>query len=140
MMSLVIMYNRCDPKVKFLEYGHLRTGIYKMSINNFYVGVLMNFAYGNIKPYGSVSLGASQFHLKKTDVNDSWRFSVAPAFGSKFFFNDVLGLRLQVRLFLPMEFTDEKIFVGSDTENSQNDFGIPVIQADLTAGLFVVIK
>ncbi len=91
---------------------------------------MLELAYGEVKPFIALSFGATRFHLKDLDISDSWRFSVAPVFGTKIYFNDVVGLRLQGRLLLPMEFTDAKIFIHSD-EKANKDFNIPIVQGDL---------
>jgi len=139
-ISFQLLYNRCDPNVKFIEYGELKSGTFKMSIENIHTGLLMNFAYGSFKPYGSLTFGATRYHLKDLDVTDSWRFSIAPAFGTKIFINDIVGLKLQARLIVPMEFTDAKIFIETNKEDKVSNFGIPIVHADFTAGIFFVLK
>ncbi len=139
-IKIETIYNRCDTKVEFLEYNYLNKGTYKMLVENFHVGAMLELAYGNVKPYVALSLGATRFHLKDISEADSWRFSVAPAFGTKFFFNDIVGMRLQARLILPMEFSDAQIFINSEEDKEIRNFRIPIVQADITAGIFVVLK
>ena len=59
---------------------------------------------GKAFPFGSFTLGATRYATSIQGADDSWRFSVAPGLGVKFYPGGRLSLRLHARL--PLTLTE----------------------------------
>ena len=92
---------------------------------------------GNILPYGSASLGTAVFTVKDAygdlSSGSKWMLAATLAAGVKFHLGEVLGLRLQARMGLPMYFNG--LYLG--TGGAGASLRVPMIQFDFSAGVFL---
>jgi hypothetical protein len=143
-----LMYNRTDTRVQF----HNRGGIsepFDISIEYFHVGGLQQVDIGSdvIVPFGNLSMGATRLNIKNQvdfedtgqpqTYGDAWAFSVALAGGAKILLHERIGIRLQARLGAPMLFRGLSLGVGTGGVSSGASFRIPLVQLDLSAGVFI---
>ena len=89
-------------------------------------------------PYGSFGLGASRFNMPELP-NDTWRFAVTGSLGMKYFFSDLIGIKAQARLLLPLYFNGIGfgcgIGPGGASCGGGAGFGSEIIQGDFTGGV-----
>ena len=135
------MYNRTDTR---MDYYYLGTAEPIDMLSEYYhIGGLRQMGTGNIKPFGAVSLGATRFHLKQTtgDLQQStqWAMSLALGGGAKILIGERLGVRLQARLGMPMQFSGLWLGAGTGGASAGAGFRIPIVQFDLSAGLILRI-
>jgi hypothetical protein len=142
---LELMYNRTDTRVQYY-----RTQPFDISIEYFHIGGLQQLDIGSemIAPFGSFTLGPTRFNIKdQVDLEegsgtnyysgDAWALSVALAGGAKIFLHERIGIRLQARLGMPMLFNGLYLGVGTGGVSSGASFRVPIVQFDLSAGVFL---
>jgi hypothetical protein len=139
-----LMYNRTDTRVQYY-----RSQPFDISIEYFHIGGLQQLDIGSdmIAPFGNFTLGPTRFNIKnRVDLEgdgsnyysgDAWALSVALAGGAKIFLHERLGIRLQARLSMPMLFNGLYLGVGTGGVSSGASFRVPLVQFDLSAGLFL---
>lgn len=145
-----LMYNRTDTKVQYFDrFGASQP--FDISIEYFHVGGLQQVDVGSemIAPFGNFTLGPTRFNIKnQVDLEgdgsnyysgDAWALSVALAGGAKIFLHERIGIRLQARLGMPMLFNGLYLGVGTGGVSSGASFRVPLVQFDLTAGVFIRI-
>ena len=115
---------------------------FDLAINYFQIGSVKEFMQDDIRPFGSLTIGAVWFDPKDI-VTDQWFFSVTLGGGVKIFLTDRVGIRLQGRLLLPLVFSGAGLYAGIGTGGVSTGAGFsswaPVVQGDLTGGLIIVI-
>ncbi len=147
---LELMYNRTDTRVQYFD----RLGAsepFDLSIEYYHVGGLQQVDIGNekIAPFGVFTLGATRFNIKnQVDLDgdgsnyysgDAWAFSIALAGGAKIYLHERIGIRLQARLGMPMLFNGLYLGVGTGGASGGFSFHVPLVQFDLSAGIFLRI-
>jgi hypothetical protein len=145
-----LMYNRTDTRVQYFAPGPGGIGQpIDVSIEYFHVGGLQQLDVGSdvLVPFGVVTLGVTRLNIKnRIDLEgdgtnyysgDTWAFSAALAGGAKILLHDRIGLRLQARLGMPMLFNGLYLGVGTGGVSSGASFRVPLVQFDLTAGIFL---
>jgi len=147
-MFIEFMYNRTDTRVQYYSRGGIGQP-FDISIEYFHVGGLQQVDVGSdvIAPFGVFTLGPTRFNLKQavdfedtgTPViyDDAWAFSIALAGGAKIFLAERIGIRLQARLGMPMLFNGLYVGVGTGGVSSGASFHVPLVQFDLSAGVFL---
>jgi hypothetical protein len=115
---------------------------FDLAINYFQVGSVKEFMHDDIRPFGSLTLGAVWFDPKNT-VSDQWFFSISLGGGLKYYFTDRIGIRLQGRLLLPMVFSGVGLYAGIGTGGVSTGAGLsswaPIVQGDITGGVIIVL-
>jgi opacity protein-like surface antigen len=149
--QLEFNYTRQDTRLELKYYqGNPDEGILpgqKVSITDLLVeyyqigGVNQFITPGsNLVPYGMFTLGATRFHPKNSSyTEDKWMFAVTLGGGVKIFVREKIGLRLQGRLLLPINWGGAGIWFGSGGPQVGVSGGSSVLQGDLSAGLFFVL-
>jgi hypothetical protein len=114
-----------------------------LSIQYFQIGSIYQIPKGKAQPFIGLLLGAVLFHPSGTaqglDLNDQWNFAVSLNGGVKIYMSDKFGIRLQGRLLLPMYFTSGSMYVGTGGAGVAVGAGIPVVQGDVGAGVFLCL-
>jgi len=143
-----LMYNRTDTRV---QYNRASTQPFDLSIEYYHVGGLQQVDVGSdvLLPFGVFTLGGTRFNIKdQVDLEgdgsnyysgDAWAFSIALAGGAKIFLHERIGIRLQARLGMPMLFNGLYLGVGTGGVSSGASFRVPLVNFDLSAGLFIRI-
>jgi hypothetical protein len=101
------------------------------------IGFQKELTTGQIRPFASLSIGATVFDPHRSSSNE-WRFGSALAGGVKFIPSDHVGIRLQARLL--------STFAGTDTLVSCDLVGCTpglfqggILQTEFTAGVFLAL-
>ncbi|MEE9461670.1 MAG: outer membrane beta-barrel protein [Bacteroidales bacterium] len=143
-----LMYNRTDTRIQYFSRGGASDPL-DISIEYFHIGGLQQVDIGSdkIAPFGVFTLGPTRFNLKDPvdfdddgtpeSYGDAWAFSIALAGGAKIFLAERIGIRLQARLGMPMLFNGLYIGVGGGGASGGASFHVPLVQFDLTAGIFL---
>ncbi len=142
------MYNRNDTKFSYARNGIIGTTPTEMAVEYYQVGPLHQLdVHEKVKPFGIVTLGAVRFHPKEpmdldgdgsfVTISDAWRFGATIGAGVKLFLSDRIGIRLQARLLMPMEFNGLFVGIGSGGASGGASFRIPLIAGDFTGGLIL---
>lgn len=143
---LELMYNRNDTKFTYNRVGYSRATI-GLATEYYHIGIEKQVEVNEkVHPFGAFTLGATRFHPKDshdwngsgvTSLSDAWRFSTTFGGGVKIYLSERIGLRLQARLLLPMEFNGMFIGIGSGGSSAGASFRVPIVSGDFTAGLIL---
>ena len=137
---LELLYIRKDTRFDYYNYLDIiqRWEQYDLSVEYYHIGALKELKDGKVRPYGAFTLGFTRFHVKDANFYDAYRFSIAPGAGLKIYLTDNIGIRLQGRLLLPLEFYGLGLFYSSSSGmHTTASFSVPVVQGDFTGGIFL---
>ncbi len=132
-----LSYRRNDPELNYIN--RLQQPAQTNSTDVHYMaGVMQEFTKGMIRPYGIISLGLSRYRDKGVSNWKKWFFSTEFGIGTKIFFTDYLGLRLQAAVITPWDFEGGGMYwdIGGGTSANLN-FGIPIAHWDLSGGVII---
>jgi hypothetical protein len=137
-----------DNMVVEFEWNHTETALYWYDViaqENYSEDVIMNYyllgfnqevSDGPAVPFGVFNLGV--LNVKgESNWSENW-FTVGLGGGLKYYFSDRVGIRLQARLFLPMQFAGIGFGCGTGGCSSGASGYTSTIQGDFTGG--VVLK
>jgi len=113
-----------------------------MDIHYLQIGGIKYLERGNIEPFGAFTIGAAWFegyeNVDKTGGTDTVeRFAITLGGGVKIMPSDRIGLRLEARLLMPLYFAGIGLWAGTGGGGVSVGAGVPLLQADLTAGLVI---
>lgn len=140
-----LSYFRMDTKGKWYPNRHAlppyhRQKTVDMAMQYFQVGVVKTASVSKVKPFGSVSLGATWFDLKdNSTLNDLWAFSAVFGAGIRVDMSENLALRVQGRFMAPMYFSGLGVGIGTGGVSGGAYFGTYALQGDFSAGLIFKI-
>jgi hypothetical protein len=130
------MYNRLDSDLKLRAYN--RSGdehLFDLSTQYFQVGALREGSDGNVRPFGTFTMGTTVFDPKSPEYNSLWRFSIGLGGGVKAFVSDRIGIRLGARLLMPVYFSGGGLWCGTGGCSVGIGTGTAIAQGDFTGGL-----
>jgi len=112
----------------------------KINIHYFQLGAVHEINKGKAKPFMGFSMGAVLFHPGEStyrgySLEDTWRFAMSAVAGVKISLSEMVALRIQGRLFLPVYFSGGGLWVGTGGVSAGLSGGIPIVQGDVGAGL-----
>lgn len=133
-------WSRSDSKAHFRA---IRPGLqnrdFDVASNYFLLSGIKSVGSDKFKGFGGGALGAAWLDAKEPGVSDVWRFSFALQAGAKLYLSDLIGLRFQGRLLVPLHFQGGGIFCGIGTGGSNCGVSIgstsAIVQGDLSVGL-----
>lgn len=122
------------------RYNGLTEPLFDVGIHYFQAGAVYEFRQTKAQkafPFTSFSLGATLFSPVDSDFSEEWRFSVTFGGGGKFYISDRVGLRVQARMLLPLNFNSVGMWCGSGGCSAGVSSWATLLQADFTGGIFV---
>lgn len=112
-----------------------------ISANYYWLGFLKEFMEGPVVPFGIFNIGVSNFKNTGGGGQNTTALAVGFGAGIKYFMNDKFGLRLQARLYSPMQFAGISIGCGIGTGGGGCGTGVnsfsSIIQGDFTGGIIL---
>jgi opacity protein-like surface antigen len=150
-LGIEFTYNRLDTRLVLKEWRTgLSTDLFDMSVNYFHLGAV--YTAKKIDDgilFTTFSLGATQFAPdvaqiedpqdpnKIIRVEDDWRFSIGLGGGVKKYLSDRIGIRLQLRLLMPIYWASGGLWFGTGGAGLGIGAGTALLQADATAGIII---
>jgi hypothetical protein len=121
-----------------LHYSSLISGnISEDVIMNYYLlGINKQMGEGPAVPYGLLNLGVMNMKGQTISFSQNW-FTVGLGGGLKYYLSDHIGIRLQARLLLPMQFGGIGVGCGSGGCGGGVSTYTTVIQGDFTGGVIL---
>ncbi|TLX73647.1 hypothetical protein E9993_14400 [Labilibacter sediminis] len=106
-------------------------------LNNdwFQLGAIKHFGEGKVVPYGGLGLGVASFAPQKSSYDDEVKFAITAQGGVKFFFNDHLGIKLHLRMLVPIQWSGFGFYGGSGGSGGSVNLGSSFVQGDVGGGL-----
>ena len=116
----------------------------KVNVHYFQLGAIHQVDKGRAHPFVGFAVGAVLFHpggtsYKTYTLTDTWRFAMSMSGGLKISLSDVVALRLQGRLLLPVYFSGGGLWVGTGGASVGITGGVPIVQGDVGAGLSITL-
>lgn len=112
---------------------------FDVASNYFLLSGVKSVGSEQFQGFGGASLGAAWFDAKSSNVSDVWRFSFSLQAGAKVYLSDLIGLRVQGRLLVPLYFAGGGMFCGIGTGGSGCGVSIgstsAILQGDISAGI-----
>lgn len=141
-----IFYSRQNTSVALNTFpAGVREDLFDLAIEYIQAGAVYErpYAQGRMKPFGSFSLGATRFapkvnSFKGVTLDDEWRFSITLGLGLKALMSERVGLRVQGRLLMPINFYGTSFWFGTGGSGVGVSGGSAILQGDVIGGLFVV--
>lgn len=121
-------------------YTGITQPLFDVGIHYFQAGAVYEFRQTRAQkafPFTSFSLGATLFSPIDAEYSEEWRFSITFGGGGKFYLSDNVGLRLQARLLLPLNFNSVGMWCGSGGCSAGVGSWATLLQADFTGGIFI---
>jgi hypothetical protein len=113
---------------------------FDVAVEYYQLGGLLEWPQGSrgqLRPFFSLTIGATRFDPEPAEVETEWRFSIATGGGTKIFLNERLGLRLQARLLLPITSANSTWFCYLPGGCLVTVDGTAMAQGDVSAGLIL---
>jgi hypothetical protein len=129
--QLTLLYRRQESDIVF-KYSGLTENLSPVALEYYQIGAVSGIQRGNVRPFTSVTLGASRFAFE--DYDDSWKFAVIFGLGAKVYLNEKIALRVQGNL--PISITDGFVGVGT---GGLSLGGTGITQFDLYAGIGILL-
>ena len=119
-----------------LQYFDLPNQREDVTLNYYMLGFNQELSEGPAVPFGIFNIGI--MNMKGHDINfsENW-FTVGIGGGLKYYLSEKIGIRLQARLFLPMQFAGVGFGCGSYGCGSGVSGYATTIQGDFTGGLIL---
>ena len=129
-------WNQTVTTMEWFDFLNDETLREDATINYYMLGINQEFMEGTAVPFGVLNLGI--MNVKFTDVNfsDNW-FTVGLGGGVKIYPTDRFGLRLQARIFLPMQFAGVGFGCGTGGCGSGVSGYATTLQGDFTGGVIL---
>ncbi len=150
-LGIEFTYNRLDTRLVLKDWQtNISEDLFDISVNYFHLGAVYEATKieGGIV-YTTFSLGATLFSPDATtlqdpddptliyNVEDDWRFSIGLGAGIKKYLSDKIGLRLQIRMLMPIFWAGGSLYFGTGGAGLGLTAGTALIQGDATVGLII---
>jgi len=135
-----IMWIGQQTTMDFQQSNGITEPLFDIGIHYIQFGVIYEFREVSVQkvfPFMSFSLGTTLFSPTDGDYSDEWLFSITFGGGGKFYISKNVGIRLEARLLLPLNFSGGGMWCGSSGCGAVVGTWTSFLQADLTGGIFV---
>lgn len=112
---------------------------FDLSIHYFQAGAIYELGRGKIRPFGSMSAGVSLFQPSDASREKEWFAAATLGGGVKIDVSNNAGIRLQGRILMPVIFSRASLWVGTGGVGIGAGSWTPLIQFDITAGVYIRI-
>ena len=140
--KLEVFWSQMSTTAEFNPYygfDYLAVEPFDVNVGYIQIGSVRELDKGNVRPFGSFTLGTTYFTPKNTVYDQSWKFSVTLGGGAKIMLSDRVGIRLQGRLMLPMFWGGAGFTVGTGGAGFSVGAGTSMVQGDFTGGLIIAL-
>ena len=136
-MVVEFEWNHTETTLHWYDYVTQENYNEDVIMNYYLLGFNQELTEGPAVPFGVFNIGVLNVKGQETNFSENW-FTVGLGGGLKYYFSDRVGIRLQARIFLPMQFGGVGFGCGSGGCGSGVSGYTSTIQGDFTGG--VVLK
>lgn len=135
-MVVEFEWNHTDTRLH--GYDVLTQEYYEVDVamNYYLLGFNMQKSEGPAIPYGLFNIGVLNVQGQQISFSENW-FTVGLGGGLKYYISDRIGIRLQARLLLPMQFAGIGFGCGGGGCSSGVSTYTNTIQGDFTGGIIL---
>lgn len=113
--------------------------LFNMNVEYYMLGGVKSVQSGDVSPFGGAYLGFGSFRPQTSGYSNENLFAVAVSGGTKVKLSERIGLRLQARLMLPMQWSSGGLWCGTGGCNIGVGANTTIMQFDLDAGLIIYL-
>ena len=134
--QIELLYNRQDSYMELLTYpGGIQKWKGDLAVEYYQIGGLYRRPTPKAEPFFLFTLGATRFAPKGGEFSDNWEFSIIMGLGAKVWLSDMIGLRFQARMLMPMLWSSGGFYCGTGGCGLGYGGGSALVQGDLGVGL-----
>jgi hypothetical protein len=143
--SFELSYMRTDTKGRYYPYFSGITGDdVEFSLNYIQIGGVQAVDLGRIHPFGTITAGITVWSPKTSGYSSYTQFSMTAGAGLKIWLSDMIGLRLQGTMLMPMVYNGAGFGCGIGTGGSGCSGGlytrITPFQGEFSGGVIIRIS
>ncbi|MEN8227814.1 MAG: hypothetical protein ABFS38_06630 [Bacteroidota bacterium] len=97
-----LSYMRADTEGTFYPFFGFPSDPIRFSSNYFQVGGLQEVEFGRVSPFATVGMGVTWWSPKTSQLNSKVQFSATVGAGLKLWLTEMIGIRLQGSMLMPM--------------------------------------
>jgi len=135
-MVVEFEWNHTETAVHWYDYSDATNYSEEVIMNYYLLGFNQELTDGPAIPYGVFNIGVLNVKGKEINFSENW-FTVGLGGGLKYYFSDRVGIRLQARLLLPMQFAGVGFGCGTGGCSSGASGYTSTIQGDFTGGVIL---
>ena len=143
--ALELMWQYTKPSAKFTSFNPLypSTNAFDVATHYFQIGGMTIRPMGTLEPFLGLTVGAALFLPETisqstggtTSAGSTWRFAATLMAGTKVWATQNVGVRLEVRMLVPVLFTSGGYYSGSAGSGLVATGGVPSLQFSFMGGL-----
>lgn len=135
--AVQLEYMRQPTAIDVREYGTIidRLDTYDVNMDWYQLGMLKQLPMGKVVPFAGITAGVVHFNARTNEVDDQVRFSLTGQLGLKYFITDKIGIKMHVRMLMPVQWGGFGFYFGSGGSGTTVSAGSEVIQGDVGGGL-----
>ena len=135
-MVIEFEWNHTDTKMSWNNVIGVIDDSEEIALNYYLLGFNMEKSEGPAIPYGLFNIGVLNVKGQETNFSENW-FTVGLGGGLKYYLSDKIGIRLQARLLLPMQFAGIGFGCGGGGCGSSVSTYTSTVQGDFTGGIIL---
>jgi len=129
------LYIRQPTTLYFQPLGGVKSEVFPVQVAYYQLGGMYEIPKGRIRPFGSLSAGATYFNPKESGVSGKLRFSMAAGVGFRAFLTERIGVRGQFHMLIPIQWGS--VYCGP--YGCGTSAGTAVVQGQVSGGVVVGI-
>ena len=139
--SFELSYTRSDTKGRYYPYysGTVSDDV-EFSLNYIQIGGVQAVDLGRIHPFGTISAGITVWSPKTSAYNSYTQFSITAGAGLKIWLSDMIGIRLQGTMMMPMVYNGVGFGCGSYGCSGGVYTRITPFQGEFSGGVIIRIS
>jgi hypothetical protein len=102
--EIMYTYQNAELRVQDIIFYPVETFISDVNTHHFQFGFIQNFNFDEeLRPFAGISGGFTVFDPTDSFYDSRTKFAIGLTGGMKYFFSDLIGVRLQAQLLMPIE-------------------------------------
>ena len=139
--GLEFEWNHTQTTVRYYDWDADAPDKTGTTLNYYMLGFVQNISTEAVQPYGLFNIGVLNVNPDRTGYSNFNYFTVGLGAGFKYYFSDHVGIRVQARLLMPMQFSGAGFGCGIGTGGANCGAGVysysSLFQGDFTGGLVI---
>jgi hypothetical protein len=139
-LKITAFWLRQDSRATYQEFGQREEYLWDVATEYFQIGATREGGDGTFVPFGTFTLGATNFSPKTDDYSDELRFSATFGGGVKIFPTEKIGIRLHIRMLLPFQYGGGGLWCGSGGCSVNAGASTTFIQGEAGGGIVLKLN
>ena len=139
-----LSYMRADTDGTFYPFIGTPSDVVRFSSNYIQAAGLQQVDFGRVSPFATIGLGVTWWSPKSSQLNSKVQFSATVGAGLKLWLTDMIGIRLQGTMLMPMVYNGAGFGCGIGTGGSSCGANlytrITPFQGEFSGGLIIKLS